>query len=135
MRVGFSWKLNYLSIIMIAGKQIDKFEVGTVCNFVGLAFLTVLPAINHSVSVFLNPIVYKIFALIFLFSTGILYYFSPKYLNFQMIVIALDFLIFGLFQLFFAPSLIIYFCLSNVVSCFLGLSLVFYTLFNFIVKK
>jgi len=82
--------------------QLEKFEIGTVAVFTGLSFFTLVPVIMRSMFVFIEPNVYKFFGSFFLIITIVYYILSSDFYKKQLQIIGICFIIFALFQFFFA---------------------------------
>ena len=113
-------------------KQLENFELGTICNFTALAFLTLLPFLTNSYNLHVDASAYKFFAVFFLVLTGFFYNNSADYSDRQIIIIGSDFICFTLFQFYLAYVSSSQYSVINIMGFLLGLSLI---LFEFFINK
>jgi hypothetical protein len=105
-------------------KQIENFQLGTVCIFAGIIFLTAFPAVLKNLFFLINPDAFKFFGTLFLFAGGVFYYFSSDFHLKQVFIIGICLIMFSFFQFFFSPSNRLMFDITGYIALLAGIFLI-----------
>ena len=105
--------------------EFEKFEIGSISLFTGLAFLTLIPVIMRNLLISLEPNVYRLFGGFFLLIATLFYFYSHSYITKKISYLGTAFIIFSIFQTIFGVHNSWLFLFSNIFSFILGLLLCF----------
>lgn len=103
--------------------QFEKFEIGIISIFTGLAFLTIVPVIMKALHIFVDADIYRIFGGFFLVLASILFILSPLYYKKQLVILGFNFIIFSFFQFYFTEQTENFSLLSKYLSMAFGIFL------------
>lgn len=90
---------------MIKITEADKFELGTISIFTGLALITFIPVLMKLLFIYIEPDFFRMIGGFFILMSAIFYYLSPGYYKKQFFILGINLIIFSFFQIFFSPGM------------------------------
>lgn len=105
-------------------EQKESFITGTIAQFSGLVFITIMPYLLNLYGFNISFYKYKIAAFI-LFSIAMYFYWiSPDYKYKQLFIIGLNFTFLALFQLVFSSFSLNHYFIGKIIALLVGLTLI-----------